>query len=270
MATIYSGELRGIELALDFALEAAWEECEVLNIWSDDQAAIQAVDCPGNSSGQYILRDIVSKVDMLHYWGIKVALRWIPAHNNVDGNEAADVAAKEASNHRSGNWTRNPCYLTTGLKQLLDQSLKVSWAKAWNEAKQGRVTYRYHPEPTKDVLSLHFGLKKALSSILIQVKTGKIGLAKYLFDIGRADSEYCHKCTGEAPQTIRHVLLECPVLSRLRCQSGFLDHHHWDLRTILTDPCNARLATIFMLKTRLLGQFGAVSQDSVTDGSSPQ
>ncbi|KAI9034725.1 ribonuclease H family protein, partial [Aspergillus affinis] len=69
-----------------------------VTVFSDSQAAIQAVRNPGRPSGQYALRAIYGRIRALRNEGLEDAeLRWIPAHIGVEGNEKADKVAKEAA-----------------------------------------------------------------------------------------------------------------------------------------------------------------------------
>jgi len=75
----------------------------------------------------------------------------------------------------------------------------------------------------------------------------------------------CH--CGRATQTVRHVLLACPVFKDLREQflgrpGGGLEGGG-NLRTILNTPKLAIRAAKSMLQTRLLGQFGAVDEEEI-------
>lgn len=134
--------------------------------------------------------------------------------------------------------------------------VKEEWAADWAKEKRGQLTRKYLPEPTNKVLHLHKGMCKALSSILVQMKTGKIGLRKYLYDVG-------HTATGECPcgfghQTVQHVLLECVRHHRLRMETIWAGRKVFDLGEILNTPKLAKAASNFMLSSRLLGQFGDV------------
>ena len=66
------------------------------------------------------------------------------------------------------------------------------------------------------ILNLFIGLNKGESSMLIQLRTGKIGLVRFLNKVGVPgyDSEECRYGLGTAdPQ---HFLLNCPTYSEER------------------------------------------------------
>jgi ribonuclease HI len=56
-STIYSAELVGLELALQITQEL--DNCNGVTIFTDNQAAIQAVTRPSISSGQYITHKVI-------------------------------------------------------------------------------------------------------------------------------------------------------------------------------------------------------------------
>jgi len=70
---------------------------------------------------------------------------------------------------------------------------------------------------------------------------------------------------GKATQTVRHVLLTCPIFKDLREQflgkpGGGLEGGK-NLKVILNTPKLAIRAAKFMLNTRLLGQFRSVNEE---------
>ncbi|KAI9036266.1 uncharacterized protein KD926_002131 [Aspergillus affinis] len=84
-STVYVGELEGTRMALDQAKPIP------ITVFSDSQAAIQAVRNPGRPSGQYALRAIYERIRTLRSEGLEDAeLRWIPAHIGEDDEEAPE------------------------------------------------------------------------------------------------------------------------------------------------------------------------------------
>jgi hypothetical protein len=90
---------------------------------------------------------------------------------------------------------------------LAQESQRQSTPDYWNQIKRP-------PDPT--ILQLHKGLRKADSTILIHLRTGRIGLRHSLYKLGvpEYESGQCNCRTGL--ETPRHVLLECPYETEQR------------------------------------------------------
>jgi len=65
--------------------------------------------------------------------------------------------------------------------------------------------------PSKEVLKLHGDTHKAISSIIVQLRTGNIGMKAFLHDrhVPGFESPLC-EC-GTEPESVRHVFLSCPL-----------------------------------------------------------
>ena len=103
-------------------------------------------------------------------------------------------------------------------------------------------------------LQLHASLPKPHSSLLTQIRTGKIGLVAFL-----------HKCwvpgfkspacpCGWQWETAKHVILNCPRFTRERWQLRQVIPST-DFQRLTTDPRAAAVVTAWFLRLDLLPQF---------------
>ena len=262
--TVYMGELYGLAMACEIIAEA--DKTQPVHIFVDSRAAIFAVQNPRQQSGQYMLELIAKRLDTLRN---TVHIHWIPAHTGVSGNEAADVAAKEATGWRAqgppGAASPTPPHLHTlisACKTKVRARVDQQWEEQWKAEVRGRVTYKLTKKPTKHVLDKFATMSRPETSVLVQARTGKIGLRHYLYSIGAEDSKDC-PC-GEGPQTVQHVLLCCPEFDELR-EKMWEGKRETDLSILLGAPGLAKKAAQFLIETGELVQFRHVKQASPED-----
>lgn len=96
-----------------------------------------------------------------------------------------------------------------------DRVVEEAWRERWLKERDGRATTRPaddfdHQQETlfKDgTLKRHEGLNKAKSSLLVQIRTGAIGLRNFLFKRGVPEvlTPYC-KCR-EGRETAEHLVI---------------------------------------------------------------
>lgn len=198
-----------------------------------------------------------------------IHIHWIPAHTGVPGNEAADIAAKEATGWRSqglpGTVSPTPPHLHTlisACKTSIRSRVNQQWEEQWKTDIRGRITHKITKKPSKQVLGKFATMSRPGTSVLVQARTGKIGLRHQLHSIGAEDSKDC-RC-GEGPQTVQHVLLCYPEFDELR-EKMWEGKRETDLSILLGTPGLAKKAAQFLIETGELIQFRHVKQASPED-----
>lgn len=176
--------------------------------------------------------------------------------NRRRGREAPNLELKDQLRTKWANeWSRTDISTQYSFKKEVLRDWKARW-QAGNQRigrPWGRGLIRTDTEPNKKVLQLHKGLRKAESSLLTQVRTEKIGLAKFLYErhVSGIDSRGC-SC-GFGYETPRHIALHCEKESIRREQLRQVAGLNYDR---LVGSCEgAKHFVRWLMLSRRLGQF---------------
>ena len=108
--------------------------------------------------------------------------------------------------------------------------------------------------PYRATLRLRAGLSKAQSSILTQIRTGKVGLAAFLCK-RRVPGFPTPACScGAQWETAKHVILDCPQLQRVR-RSLYTAAATTDYQVMISRPWPAAALTSWIVRHGVLPQF---------------
>jgi ribonuclease HI len=258
--TVYEGEGAGILLGVK--LISNERNVRSANIYIDNRAAIMATQLTKPSPGHYIfdaLHESIAAVRKKHR-GIKIKVKWVPGHRDVEGNEQADEEAKRAVTGGSNDKRRLPKTLRTTLphsKSAIiwthNDKLKRAAQKGWEASKRYNRMRRTDPStPSHKHIDLITKLPRKLASILTQLRTGHAPLAKHLFRLGKVNSPICPACL-QNDETVQHLLLHCPAhqtaRQTLRSSTG---GRNIDVTRILTSTKTLRALFKFLAETRRL------------------
>ena len=186
-------------------------EATAYTIVSDSQSALKAIITSAAKSGQTIVQRILDQVQSLKKWHIRVRLCWVPAHANVEGNEAADQLAKQAVSTTEDHDFRTP--LST-YRRALHQTIEKEWRDEWTTSKNGKYLKKIDGGlPHKRALRLYGPLTRHETYLFTQLRSDHSWLSTY----GKKRKFVDHdKCACGAVETVVHVLVDCPLLREAR------------------------------------------------------
>jgi hypothetical protein len=129
-------------------------------------------------------------------------------HQDIPGNERADLLAKEATKQTPNTRKTSLALIQIKLKEQQRQEWAKSIAEYTPKAIQnnsGSYPARF-PLQTRKKLLLPKGTKRELASTFYQLKTGHGYNKSYLYRIGKTDSNLCSCGIKQTPE---HLLLRC-------------------------------------------------------------
>jgi hypothetical protein len=172
------------------------------------------------SPGHHLIDTLHDYIDTIKRsnQNLNITFKWIPGCKGVEGNEAADEQAKKAITDGSSNATHIPTQLHTPIphsksalirthNKLLNRKAQKAWTKS---LRYSRMRKTDPTAPSKAYLKLIAGTPRHLASILTQLRTGHVPLAKYLHRIKKTDSPTCPAC-HQGTESMHHFILHCPA-----------------------------------------------------------
>ncbi|XP_045770435.1 uncharacterized protein LOC123870963 [Maniola jurtina] len=178
-------------------------------ILSDSRATLDSLRNP--SALHPIIAEIKDLISKLNEMEGEAQFFWVKAHIGIVGNERADELAKLAATSCK---TVPVCdrFPVSFAKRLIRDSTLDTWQARYAESNKGATTKKFLPDVRRAYRIIR-SLK--LDNKVAQLFSGHGGFRAYLHRFKLAPDPFCN-CDGETPQTVEHVILECPKFLRDR------------------------------------------------------
>jgi ribonuclease HI len=251
-ATVFEGELEGIRLALLLAADTP-DDATAIFIHLDNQAAILACSHgPTRQPAQHLILAVLNTAECLRETHplAELHLNWIPGHVGIRGNEIADEEAKKAANDAEADEAthRNNGRRPSASRPTSAAATRQLASAHFTPPPENPHTGAHHRHirgdlSSKEAAGILASLRRGQCSILVQLRSGHVGLRSYLARFAHVDSPLCTRCTS--PETVDHYLTTCRRYSqaRSRLTRAILDlpdralHRRTrDLTTLLSHP----------------------------------
>lgn len=205
--SVFQAELLAILEAL--RLSAAKPALRVANILSDSRSALESICDPSSLHPiSNLIRDLLSEIEAE---GGDIRLYWIRAHVGFAGNERADELAKEAA-LKSKTAPKYQNFPLSMAKRVIRGATIDAWQERFAVAASESTIGLF----TDSVTVAHKAFRDiGMINARAQYLTGHGGFRAYLHRFHLADSPTCI-CDDVTPETVEHVLLECPRFAHLR------------------------------------------------------
>ena len=213
-ATVFQAEMYAIR---DCICNINSQEESSVAICSDSQAVLKTLR--GAKTTSNLVKETILALKALSV-SHSVRLLWVPGHCGVEGNEIADVLAKQAA---CLNFVGPEPVL--GLPNTLIRTYIRQWAdkeqtKRWQTVEGCRQTKMFLHGPDKRLTHFALGLRKHDLRILVGLFTGHCTLNRHLAIMHIQDDPLCPAC-GEEEETPLHLLGKCCATMQTRyCMLG--------------------------------------------------
>lgn len=260
--TVYEAELVGMGLAMQL-LKTEVRRVGTATLGVDNQAALRATEITRPRAGHYLVREMDRMVKAVRKArpNIRIVGHWTPGHSDLEGNEISDVEAKRAAAGLSSEKRKLPKFLHKRLphsaaarkqayRKRADEIASQIWGAspridrlAMRDLRMRRPLSFFHKATRK--------LTRKQHNMMVQLRTGHIGLNGHLFRIGKSLTPECPHCDGET-ETVAHFIMKCKGYERERRGLQKWGRRAETIAELLTTPSAFKRVLRYVEDTRRL------------------
>jgi ribonuclease HI len=216
MATVFQAEVYAIGSAAHYIINHRdlLTSITEIDIVTDSKSALQAIDSTATSSR--LVSDCMRELDRLQLI-VKVKIHWIKAHMGHEGNERADLLAKNGT--EKINFCTEPILPVpkTWVKDKIKQFLHKAWTNRWMGNNEARQTKIFFPEPNGKITKKLLTYDKQTCAKIFRWISGH-SFHRYhnnLLYPEKYNSPKCRICNANREET-SHLFAYCTGLAQLR------------------------------------------------------
>ncbi|MCU7844861.1 MAG: endonuclease/exonuclease/phosphatase family protein [Candidatus Thiodiazotropha sp. (ex Monitilora ramsayi)] len=203
--SIFTAELLAIRQALIWINRNAPEKVVIL---SDSQSAIQCILSGRSSTRHDVLEHVLHLIHCALQKHIILSIDWCPSHIGIEGNEAADNAAKSALRHGK---VIDILPSAREIYPLIKSKVRAEWAREWRDSHG----FRHELDPGLMTKVTTYSQHRKLDIKYTRLRLGVNGLKANNIFYNEADP-LCPHCTDI--EDTEHYLIKCPAHNSARKQ----------------------------------------------------
>ena len=211
-------ELTAIMMALRDATSTVGDT--FIQIFTDSMSSIMVLSKRDIKDNKYLITSIRYLIQQLHAQQRHVRFFWVPSHIDIRGNEAADVAAKEALLMPRVTIHLPPSIssLKQAIKRRSQRTIKTQHDTELHHQSSSAIWYTH--ATNLEGLAVPPTVPRRRSAILHRLRLGYP-----CWEELRGDSRVCDYCEEETWVPLLHYLLECEATQQLRAQATHAPPH---------------------------------------------
>ncbi|XP_008546557.1 uncharacterized protein LOC103570555 [Microplitis demolitor] len=230
--SIFTCEISAIICTLTIINNKNYKSTNV--IYTDSMSSLKAIT--NQSNNHPLVYNVHHLLEQITRNNSNVVLVWIPAHQDIRGNELADQAAKEATHTED---ISNPKMTHQDAKKYIRSRILDYWNRKW----QSLSPTKLH-EIRNNIFEKLPNLNRKNYSTLIRLRIGHTNMS-HIHLITRENPNECPLCSSAL--SVNHIFSNCPRFQEERDKYGLIS----DLRNILNQSQHFSKVFSFIKDTKL-------------------